>query len=87
MNLHAFIFDFLLDVHHLIFLSLGLLAGTKIGRKLEQRKALRGHSCAVRSSHNFKLVRLARSPDPCRWTRVLAHLRLQGGSRLIRRPS
>jgi hypothetical protein len=41
MNLHAFIFDFLLDVHHLIFLSLGLLAGTKIGRKLEQRKALR----------------------------------------------
>jgi hypothetical protein len=30
MNLHAFIFDFLLDFHHLIFLSLGLLAGTKI---------------------------------------------------------
>ena len=41
MNLYAFIFDFLLDFHHLIFLSLGLLAGTKIGRKLEQRKALR----------------------------------------------
>jgi len=41
MNLHAFIFDFLLDFHHLIFLSLGLLAGMKIGRKLEQRKALR----------------------------------------------
>jgi hypothetical protein len=41
MNLYAFIFDFLLDFHHLIFLSLGFLAGTKIGRKLEQRKALR----------------------------------------------
>lgn len=41
MNIHAFVFDFLLDFHHLIFLGLGLLAGTKIGRKLEQREALR----------------------------------------------
>lgn len=40
MNIHAFIFDFLLDFHHLIFLSLGLLAGVKIGRRLERRKAL-----------------------------------------------
>jgi len=41
MNIHAFIFDFLLDFHHLIFLSLGSLAGVKIGRKMEQRKASR----------------------------------------------
>jgi len=38
MNLYAFIFDFLLDFHHLIFLSLGLLAGVKIGRNSNSAK-------------------------------------------------